>query len=201
LTKLTALAARIRFTWDVALLVGMGLSLMALLAVISRREAERPLPPPELAAVPTPEATATATPGWWDHVTMTPPALAALPGVPTVALSAKAGVKQGAPIQFKVLSCPRSDVKIEDVTGGQTRGWWNLYGTAAIANQWYWKGEISPDGRSWQMLYRSEAPVQGGLLIEFNTRTVPGGAYQVRLTAVDRTGNYPDPCVIEVTTE
>jgi hypothetical protein len=40
------------------------------------------------------------------------------------------------------------------------------------------------------------SPVQDGLLIEFNTRTMPRGDYQLRLTAVDRIGNYPEPCVI-----
>ena len=50
------------------------------------------------------------------------------------------------------------------------------------------------------MFYRSNAAVQDGLLIEFNTRTVPRGEYQLRLTAVDRTGNYPEPCVIGVST-
>ncbi len=191
---------RSRLAWEMCLLVALGLTVLGLLAVIARREAERPLPPPELADLPSPTATVTATPGWWGSASMTPPAQASMPGLPTVELSAKAGVKQGAPVQFKTLSCPRADVKIEDVTGGQRRGWWNLYGSAAIPNQWYWKGEISADGKGWQMLYRSEAPVQGGLLIEFNTRTVPAGTYQVRLTAVDRTGNYPEPCVIEVKT-
>ncbi len=130
---------------------------------------------------------------------MTPPPLGSLPTLPTVALSAAAGAGQGAPIAFRLLSCPRTDVKIVEIAGGARRGWWDIYGTAAIPGQSYWKGEISADGRGWQMLYRSEQPVQGGLLIEFNTRTVPAGTYQVRLTAVDRTGNYPEPCTIEVT--
>ena len=38
-----------------------------------------------------------------------------------------------------------------------------------------------------------------GLLIEFNTRTVPKGAYQLRLLAVDRTGNYGEPCTVGIT--
>ena len=88
---------------------------------------------------------------------------------------------------------------ITAITTGKT-GWWNITGTAEIPNLEYWKGEISADGQGWTMLYRSAQPVRAGLLIEFNTRTVPAGTYQVRLLAVDRTGNYPAPCVIQVTT-
>ncbi len=193
----------LRASWLMdAALVLMAVISLALLAAIAEREATAPLPQPRgsLVALPTPTVPVTPTVGWWGSVSMTPPPQVGLPGVPTVALSAKAGVKQGEPVKFKVLSCPRGDVKIEDVTGGQRRGWWNVYGTASIASQWYWKGEISADGKGWQMLYQSQSPVSGGLLIEFNTRTVPAGTYQVRLTAVDRTGNYPEPCVIEVTT-
>ena len=45
------------------------------------------------------------------------------------------------------------------------------------------------------MLYRSERAVSG-LLLPLNLTTVPGGPLFIRLTAVDRTGNYPGPCVV-----
>ena len=31
--------------------------------------------------------------------------------------------------------------------------------------------------------------------MELNTSTVPSGPYGIRLTVVDRTGNYPEPCI------
>ena len=180
----------------------MALGVMALLAAIAARGATAPPRPPlsGLAALPAPTATITATAGWWGALSMTPPAPVALPGVPTVALSARAGAREGTPVSFKVLSCPRADVKIEEILSAKPRGWWNIYGTANIPNLSYWKGEISADGQGWQMLFRSARQAQGDLLIEFNTRTVPPGIYRVRLTAVDGTGNYPEPCVIEVET-
>ncbi len=174
---------------------------LALLAVIAARGATAPMPVATLPMLVTSTATPAPTAGWWSTPVLTPPPMGSLPALPTVALSAAAGPGQGAPVAFQVLSCPRTDVRIDQITGGARRGWWNISGTAAIPGQSYWKGEISADGQGWQMLYRAEQPVQGGLLIEFNTRTVPAGAYQVRLTAVDRTGNYPEPCLIEVTIE
>jgi hypothetical protein len=74
-------------------------------------------------------------------------------------------------------------------------------GTAAIANLGYWKTELSADGSNWTLLYRSSAPVSNGLLMEFNTRTVPKGAYQLRLLAVDATGNYGPPCTVQISTQ
>jgi hypothetical protein len=191
------------------LLAAVALVAIALMAAISVRSATAPWPSAAtgLSPLPSPAATAAATAGWWTSFSMTPPAAGALPGLPTVALSARAGARAGTPVSFRIRSCPRADVKIEEILSAERRTWWNIYGTANIANLWYWKGEISAgpepfglDGQGWQMLYRSERPAQGDLLIEFNTRTVPPGTYRVRLTAVDRTGNYPEPCLIEVTT-
>jgi hypothetical protein len=188
---------------DVVLLAVVALAILVGLAAIGARGFARPPDMVDgLAYEPLPTATATAepTPGWWATVPVTAtPALAGLPGLPKVSLSSGAGgLQAGEPVAFGVVSCPRADVKITAVTTAGKAGWWNIAGTAAIPNQEYWKGELSPNGQGWTMLYRSNAAVQDGLLIEFNTRTVPRGAYQLRLTAVDRTGNYPEPCVIGV---
>ena len=61
--------------------------------------------------------------------------------------------------------------------------------------------ELSADGQGWTVLYRSEGPVAAGQLIEFNTRTVPRGSYQLRLMAVDKTGNYGPPCTVALTVQ
>ncbi len=197
----TGLAAQLRRRWDIGLLALVMALILVLLAAVADRGFDRPV---GFAASPLPTVTPTftPTPGWWASVpvTATPP-LPGLPGLPHVSLSGGAASHSaGAPVPFSVLSCPRGDVKITAVTTGSRAGWWNIAGTAAIPNQEYWKGEISADGAGWTMLYRSNAAVQGGTLIEFNTRTVPAGAYQIRLLAVDRTGNYPEPCVISVST-
>ena len=191
----------ITLRWDLLALAFVVALALGLLAAVADRGFSRPV---DVAFSPLPTVTPTAapTPGWWAAVpVIATPALPGLPGLPQVSLSGGgAGQAAGAPVPFSVLSCPRGDVKITAVTTGGKAGWWNVAGTAANPNQEYWKGEISADGAGWTMLYRSNAAVRDGLLIEFNTRTVPAGAYQIRLLAVDRTGNYPEPCVIRVST-
>lgn len=185
--------------WDVVALTAAVLVAFGLLAAIAQRGFDRPA---QLAASPLPAPTATATPagGWWDRVSLTPPPLPGLPALPAVELKGLGGGSQaGQPVAFQVVSCPTTDVTIAGITTGRP-GWWNISGTAEIADLDYWKGEISADGQGWTMLYRSAQPVRDGLLVEFNTRTVPPGAYQLRLLAVDRSGNYPAPCVVQVTT-
>ena len=100
-------------------------------------------------------------------------------------------------MRFHVKSCPTKGVRISKIrtAGG---GWWNVHGEAATPNMWYWKMELSGDGGGhWTVLYRSESPRQG-VLMEFDTGTVQPGTYLLRLTAVDRTGNYPTPCTVQV---
>lgn len=182
---------------DVLLLVGMAAAIVILLAAIIGRDFSRP-PPVRADLLPTVAPTATATPGWWASAPVTAtPTLTGLPGLPEVRLSV-GRVQAGEPVSYETLSCPRADVHIAAVTTAKP-GWWDIVGTAAIPNQEYWKGEISADGQHWTLLYQSNQPVQEGLLIQFNTRTVPKGGYRIRLVAVDRTGNYPEPCVIGVT--
>jgi len=141
--------------------------------------------------------TPTATPGWWATVSITPPKPGALPTIPKVEDIGGAGFKAGEKIPFQTLSCPTAGVKITNIYT-ERPGWWAIFGAASIPNMSYWKAEISPDGKHWTLLYRSAAPVGGGLLVEFKTGTVPPGTYLMRLLAVDRTGNYPEPCQIRV---
>ena len=103
----------------------------------------------------------------------------------------------GQAVPFQITACPTQGVAITAITAARP-GWLNIRGSAEIPNLEYWKGEISADGNVWSMLYRSTSPVRDGVLIEFNTASVNRGTYQVRLTAVDRTGNYPEPCIIQV---
>jgi len=195
----TGFAARMKGRWDVVALVVVVVVAFGLFASIARREFDRPV---SFAASPLATVTPTGTPvgGWWDQVTLTPPPLPPLPKLPAVGLGgAVGGAQAGQPVPFQVLACPTGGVAISGITTARP-GWWNIAGTTEIPNLEYWKGEISADGQGWTMLYRSAQPVAAGLLIEFNTRTVPRGTYQIRLLAVDRTGNYPAPCVIQVTT-
>lgn len=187
--------------WDVLLLALVALALLAGLAAIAERGFARPV---GWAASPLPTGTPVPSPtgGWWDRVSMTPPAPGALPGIPSVAsldAAGGSGATAGQAVPFSVVACPDPAVKIARIATGKA-GWWNVYGTATAANLEYWKVELSADGQGWTLLYRQSAGVQDGLLMEFNTRTVPAGAYQLRLLAVDKTGNYAAPCAVSITT-
>ena len=192
---------------DVLLLVVITGAIVVLFAAIADRDFSRPLPArPAPLPAPTPALLPTVTPepsptgGWWDGVTMTPAALPALPGVPPPGTGGLGvgGASGGEDVAFSVVACPQPTVKITKIVTAKPP-WWNVYGTAAIPNLEYWKAELSADGQGWALLYRSAAAVADGLLIEFNTRTVPKGAYQLRLLAVDRTGNYGEPCTVGIT--
>lgn len=181
---------------DVLLLVVITGAIVALFAAIADRDFARPLPAPTPALLPTVTPQPSPTGGWWEAVSMTPAALPALPGLPAVGLGSLGGGGEAVP--FSIVACPQPAVKITKIVTAKP-GWWNVYGTAAIPNLEYWKVEFSTNGQGWALLYRSAAPVTDGLLIEFNTRTVPRGAYQLRLLAVDRTGNYGEPCTVSIT--
>ena len=185
---------------DVLLMVVITGAIVALFAAIADREFSRPLPAPTPVLLPTVTPAPSPTGGWWDAVSMTPPALPALPGVPAPGTGGLglSGASGGEDVAFSVVACPQPTVKITKIVTAKPP-WWNVYGAATIPNLEYWKAELSADGQGWALLYRSAAAVADGLLIEFNTRTVPKGAYQLRLLAVDHTGNYGEPCTVRIT--
>ncbi len=183
---------------DLALLAAVLVAMLLLLAV---REGLLPDSPSLAAVTPRPTATATAspTPGWWGAVSVATPVLPALPALPKPSLDGPSGSSDG-PIPFTVVDCPTDGVQITAIT--RSGVWWRMAGSAAIPHLWYWKAELSPDGGShWVGLHKSEAAVTAGHLLDFHTGTVNPGAYQMRLVVVDRTGNYPEPCVIGVEVE
>ncbi|MCO6451215.1 MAG: hypothetical protein J5I90_10560 [Caldilineales bacterium] len=170
---------------------------LAMLAGAQNGRLPEPWPVAELPPVPTTTVTATATPGWWDDVTLATPTLPKLPGLPRPGFQGVAGQEPGQKVAFQVVSCPTAGVRIADMRTAQP-GWWQISGTASIPNLWYWKAEISVDGSHWANLVRAETAVVDGVLVRLNLSTVPAGAKQMRLTAVDRTGNYPEPCLVTV---
>jgi hypothetical protein len=52
------------------------------------------------------------------------------------------------------------------------------------------------DGHTWNHLLERDYPVENDKLMMLDTSTVPRGAYGLRLTVVDVTGNYPEPCEV-----
>lgn len=175
--------------------LGLGLLLAALFAA---QIPGAPAAAPAWTPRPLPTETPTPTPDWWEALPTGTPVLPALPGVPTVTLGQPGGSSSDGPVAFQVESCPGAAARITAITASGV--WWLVDGRAAVDPFWYWKMELSPDGTGWTQLYRSETSVAGGRLMEFNISTVPKSSYRLKLTAVYRDGNYPPPCVVQVTT-
>jgi len=72
-----------------------------------------------------------------------------------------------------------------------------ISGYANVPNFNYYKIEYStdPDSGNWNYLLEKDTPIENDVLMYLETSTVPYGPYGVRLTVVDMTGNYPEPCI------
>ena len=182
------------------LLLPLFLLVALLMAWVGVRDSMLPESSAMVGVTPLPAVTPTVTPtpGWWHEADFATPSLKKLPGVPRPKFQGGAGgVEPGTKVPFQVISCPTVGVKITDIRTAEGP-WWHISGTVSIPNLWYWKAEISTDGQHWASLYRSEAPVIDSVLVRLNLTTIPAGAQQIRLMAVDGTGNYPEGCVISV---
>jgi LysM repeat protein len=74
-------------------------------------------------------------------------------------------------------------------------------GTATIDNFWYYKLEFAFGEwpTEWFLIEDLHfEPVVGGYLGDWKTGALPEGVYQLRLVVVDGTGNYPEPCQVQV---
>ncbi|MFQ5578294.1 MAG: hypothetical protein ACE5G8_15035, partial [Anaerolineae bacterium] len=76
-----------------------------------------------------------------------------------------------------------------------------IFGAAAIEAFDYYKIEFLVPGGDWNFIESHATPVSDGLLASWNTATVPPGRYEFRLVVVNQTGNYPEPCQIQLTVQ
>ncbi len=93
---------------------------------------------------------------------------------------------------------------ISPSNGDYVSGIIQVLGTANLPDFSFYKFEIQwPDSEEWVTVQSFEIPVAGGVLGEWDTRPLAEqpGAYKFRLVVVDKTGNYPEPCVISVVIE
>jgi hypothetical protein len=75
-----------------------------------------------------------------------------------------------------------------------------VQGTAKIENFQYYKIEFSAGEHpfNWNWIGEGRNPVEGGVLLAWNTAGLAPGVYSLRLTVVDITGNYPPPCQVQI---
>ncbi len=140
-----------------------------------------PTPPPIL-PTPTPTGTPRPRPTLVIATTLTPTV-----EVPTVV----------------VASCPNPGVNIaQPGNGAVASGVIQIVGSANIPEFWYYKFEFRPSGADdWTFIQRFDTPISGGILTAWDTRTVASGNYELRLVVVDKTGNYPNPCILQLTVQ
>lgn len=183
--------------------------LVGALVSVAANGLRAPEPASFFVLTPQPSETPRPTPtgGWWGEEEFTEEKLpfiatlsTSLPGIPKLELGIVTGMpRAGQPVPYEVVSCPEGQVRITSIVTGKP-GWWEVTGTAPAPPNWYWKSEISSDGQHWTLLYSSRQPVTDGVLLRFLTTTVPKGTYLLRVMLVDHAGNYPDPCVVRITT-
>jgi hypothetical protein len=99
-------------------------------------------------------------------------------------------------------ACANPNARLTSPGVNQTvRGEVRVRGTANTPNFQYYKIEVGagPNPKQWRMVGQlHHSPVTGGVLGTFGSGAYPTGTYTLRLVAVDRTGNYPDPCRVTV---
>jgi hypothetical protein len=100
-------------------------------------------------------------------------------------------------------NCPNPQARLTNPTvDAVLKGPVEITGSANIDDFDYYKFEVRPAGASeWSTLQLFREPVTDGFLGIWDTSALPAGAYTFRLVVVDKTGNYPEPCEVQVTIE
>jgi hypothetical protein len=100
-------------------------------------------------------------------------------------------------------NCPNSGARLTNPTvNAVLKGPVEIRGSANIDNFDFYKFELRAAGATdWSTLEMFKEPVADGPLGTWNTSALPAGAYTFRLVVVDKTGNYPVPCEVNVTIE
>jgi hypothetical protein len=78
-----------------------------------------------------------------------------------------------------------------------------VLGTAIHENFQYYKVEYAPGSgvdpnQNFAYLTDSRVSVADGVLAVFDSTGLDNGAYTIKLTVVDNTGNFPPPCTVSV---
>lgn len=133
------------------------------------------------------------SPEEWDEILSNPP-------TPTVTATPTPRPAAAAPRPVAPANCPNPGVQITNPVEGSAFRERRVFiiGNANIPDFHHWKLEYSTvnDGHTWMYLFERDYPVNNDKLMMLDTSTVPRGPYGLRLTVVDQSGNYPEPCVV-----
>jgi hypothetical protein len=122
-----------------------------------------------------------------------PPAVVVATAVPPAATPLPAPI---CPDANTCITSPRNNTTVSGVIA--------IQGTANHAQFQFYKvehgvGETPNDWHSIGSIVRS--PVVDGVLLSFNTASLPNGVYWLKLTVVDITGNFPAPYGVRIVVE
>ncbi len=115
-----------------------------------------------------------------------------------------AGTTSGSSLPNRVgCTAPGSQITFP-AAGAVITGRVNITGSATLGNRnnefSFYKVELRGEGETgYRNLNQATTPVAAGLLAVLNTADFGPGNFQLRLTVVDITGNYIEPCTIRVT--
>ncbi|MCB9148827.1 MAG: hypothetical protein H6641_08710 [Caldilineaceae bacterium] len=100
-------------------------------------------------------------------------------------------------------SCPDPRALITNPANGAVlSGAISMSGTAVHEQFQFYKVEYASGAGAQEgfvYLFSGNSPVNGGLLGSFNTSSLNNGVWTLKLTVVDVTGNFPEPCYVTVT--
>lgn len=195
------------FTTAMVLLVIMGATYFAsttLAKAIEPLVAQTVSPDPPLDFIPTPTNTPlpeTPTPiliaGLTPEVEETVAEPTATPTVAPVAVTLPTNTP--APIVQAPVCATGNAIILRPGANETIRGMLTVVGTASHTNFQYYKIEYAlPGTENWNYLSGDQNQVINGVLANIDTGVLSNGAWTIRLVVVDQTGNFPEPCQVNI---
>ncbi len=126
------------------------------------------------------------------------------PAVAAVSVATPTAIPTVAPVTPLVrvpVQCPDDHITISAPAVNEIlSGYAAVMGSVALDDLWFYKVEwASASSTEFSYFAGQGAAVRNGALGTLDTRILANGAYVLRVTVVDDTGNYPTPCDIPVT--